>query len=54
MVKSHGCTVERQGSHGKVLYNGKFVSNFAVMHGKRTKGEMVLGCYISLFEKNRP
>lgn len=54
LVKSHGCDVFRKGSHGKVLFNGKFVCRFAVTHGKHTKGDMVLGCYVSQFDKNKP
>lgn len=46
LVKRHGCTIVRNGSHGKIQKDGMTLCTFAVSHGKNTKGEDVKPIYV--------
>lgn len=46
LVRSHGCTVELTGRHGTIRKDGKYVSRFAITHGKHKKGNEVKHVYV--------
>lgn len=54
LLKEHKCTYEQKkvGTH-YFIYDeeGQFVSDFCIKHGKNTKGEEVLPCYVSEFRR---
>lgn len=52
LVKSHGCTLDRKGSHGTVMFHGQTVSRFAVTNGKNTKGDEIKPIYLKQFLQN--
>ncbi len=49
LVRSYGCTMEIIGRHGAIRKDGKYVSRFAITHGKRTKGNEVKDVYVRIF-----
>lgn len=52
LVKQYACAIVRTSSEWQVIdSNGKYVTGFAVTHGRRTKGNEVKPIYIQKFLK---